>query len=75
VGAAVFYYALKHVLLGRCCGCLFRPRVEGLDHVPAEGAAMAAGNHLSLADPLLMPAVLKRRITFLAKAKYFTAPG
>jgi 1-acyl-sn-glycerol-3-phosphate acyltransferase len=71
----VFYYVLKYVLLGPLLRLLFRPRVEGLEHVPAEGAAIVAGNHLSFADPLLMPAVLKRRITFLAKAEYFTAPG
>nr|WP_260860026.1 lysophospholipid acyltransferase family protein [Streptomyces cupreus] len=66
---------LKYVLLGPLLRLLFRPRVEGLDHVPAAGAAIVAGNHLSFADPLLMPAVLKRRITFLAKAEYFTASG
>jgi 1-acyl-sn-glycerol-3-phosphate acyltransferase len=75
VEGPVFYYALKYVLLGPLLRLLFRPRVEGLEHVPAEGAAIVAGNHLSFADPLLMPAVLKRRITFLAKAEYFTAPG
>ncbi|WP_151484370.1 lysophospholipid acyltransferase family protein [Streptomyces albicerus] len=71
----MFYYVLKYVLLGPLVRLLFRPRVEGLEHVPAEGAAIVAGNHLSFADPLLMPAVLKRRVTFLAKAEYFTAPG
>jgi 1-acyl-sn-glycerol-3-phosphate acyltransferase len=71
----VFYYVLKYVLLGPLLRLLFRPRAEGLEHVPAMGAAIVAGNHLSFADPLLMPAVLKRRITFLAKAEYFTAPG
>ncbi|GCB44814.1 1-acyl-sn-glycerol-3-phosphate acyltransferase [Streptomyces sp. NL15-2K] len=71
----MFYDMLKYVLLGPLLRLLFRPRVEGLEHVPAEGAAIVAGNHLSFADPLLMPAVLKRRITFLAKAEYFTAPG
>ncbi|MBT2417891.1 1-acyl-sn-glycerol-3-phosphate acyltransferase [Streptomyces sp. ISL-22] len=71
----MFYYVLKYVLLGPLLRLLFRPRVEGLEHVPAQGAAIVAGNHLSFADPLLMPAVLKRRITFLAKAEYFTAPG
>lgn len=34
-----------------------------------------AGNHLSFSDHFLMPAILKRRITFLAKAEYFTGPG
>ncbi|MFD7401796.1 lysophospholipid acyltransferase family protein [Streptomyces sp. NPDC059866] len=71
----MFYYVLKHILLGPLLRLLFRPRAEGLEHVPAEGAAIIAGNHLSFADPLLMPGVLKRRITFLAKAEYFTAPG
>ncbi|MFE9976598.1 lysophospholipid acyltransferase family protein [Streptomyces hirsutus] len=71
----MFYYLLKYVFLGPLLRLLFRPRVEGLEHVPARGAAIVAGNHLSFVDPLLMPAVLKRRITFLAKAEYFTAPG
>ncbi|MFD8940306.1 lysophospholipid acyltransferase family protein, partial [Streptomyces sp. NPDC059578] len=71
----MFYYALKHVLLGPLLRLLFRPRIEGLQHVPESGAAIVAGNHLSFADHFLMPAILKRRITFLAKAEYFTGPG
>ncbi|MEU8570478.1 lysophospholipid acyltransferase family protein [Streptomyces pathocidini] len=71
----MFYYVLKYVLLGPLLRVLFRPRIEGLEHVPAEGAAIVAGNHLSFSDHFLMPAILPRRITFLAKAEYFTGPG
>ncbi|MEV5322166.1 lysophospholipid acyltransferase family protein [Streptomyces sp. NPDC052687] len=71
----MFYQLLKHVLLGPLLRAVFRPRIEGLEHVPASGAAIVAGNHLSFSDHFLMPAVLKRRITFLAKAEYFTGPG
>ncbi|MFE5600661.1 lysophospholipid acyltransferase family protein [Streptomyces coelicoflavus] len=71
----MFYYVLKYVLLGPLLRVAFRPRIEGLDHVPGSGAAIVAGNHLSFADHFLMPAVLRRRITFLAKAEYFTGPG
>jgi 1-acyl-sn-glycerol-3-phosphate acyltransferase len=71
----LFYHLLKHVLLGPLLRAVFRPRIEGLEHVPASGAAIVAGNHLSFSDHFLMPAVLKRRITFLAKAEYFTGPG
>ncbi|MET7322266.1 lysophospholipid acyltransferase family protein [Streptomyces sp. NPDC005549] len=71
----MFYYVLKYVLLGPLLRVVFRPRIEGLDHVPGSGAAIIAGNHLSFSDHFLMPAVLKRRITFLAKAEYFTGPG
>ncbi|MGW0551442.1 lysophospholipid acyltransferase family protein [Streptomyces altiplanensis] len=71
----MFYYVLKYVLLGPLLRLLFRPRIEGLDHVPDDGAAIVAGNHLSFSDHFLMPAIIKRRITFLAKAEYFTGPG
>ncbi|QXE38103.1 1-acyl-sn-glycerol-3-phosphate acyltransferase [Streptomyces sp. GMY02] len=71
----MFYYVLKYVLLGPLLRLLFRPRIEGLEHIPAHGPAIVAGNHLSFSDHFLMPAILKRRITFLAKAEYFTGPG
>ncbi|MEU6276802.1 lysophospholipid acyltransferase family protein [Streptomyces populi] len=71
----MFYHVLKYVLLGPLLRLAFRPRIEGLEHIPSSGAAIVAGNHLSFADHFLMPAVLKRRITFLAKAEYFTGPG
>ncbi|MBL1082908.1 1-acyl-sn-glycerol-3-phosphate acyltransferase [Streptomyces actinomycinicus] len=71
----MFYYLLKYVVLGPLLRLVFRPRIEGLEHVPASGAAIVAGNHLSFSDHFLMPAILKRRITFLAKAEYFTGPG
>ncbi|MGW7352500.1 lysophospholipid acyltransferase family protein [Streptomyces sp. NPDC054784] len=71
----MFYHLLKYVLLGPLLRLLFRPRIEGLEHIPDEGAAIVAGNHLSFSDHFLMPAVLQRRITFLAKAEYFTGPG
>ncbi|MEV5958038.1 lysophospholipid acyltransferase family protein [Streptomyces sp. NPDC051987] len=71
----MFYYLLKYVLLGPLLRVVFRPRIEGLEHVPPSGPAIIAGNHLSFSDHFLMPAVLKRRITFLAKAEYFTGPG
>lgn len=71
----MFYHLLKHVLLGPLLRLLFRPRIEGLENIPPEGAAIVAGNHLSFSDHFLMPAILTRRITFLAKAEYFTGPG
>jgi 1-acyl-sn-glycerol-3-phosphate acyltransferase len=71
----LFYYLLKYVLLGPLLRLVFRPRIEGLENVPASGPAIVAGNHLSFSDHFLMPAMLKRRITFLAKAEYFTGPG
>jgi 1-acyl-sn-glycerol-3-phosphate acyltransferase len=53
----------------------FRPWVEGLENVPAQGPAILASNHLSFSDSLFLPAVLDRKITFIAKSEYFTTPG
>ncbi|MDB1089902.1 lysophospholipid acyltransferase family protein [Streptomyces sp. ACA25] len=53
----------------------FRPWVEGREHVPAEGPAILASNHLSFCDSFFLPAVLDRKVTFIAKAEYFTTPG
>ncbi|MCX4733630.1 MULTISPECIES: 1-acyl-sn-glycerol-3-phosphate acyltransferase [unclassified Streptomyces] len=71
----MFYQVLKYVIIGPLLRLFFRPRIEGLEHIPEDGAAIVAGNHLSFSDHFLMPAILKRRITFLAKAEYFTGPG
>ena len=71
----MLYYVLKYAVLGPLLRLLFRPRMVGLEHIPEEGAAIIAGNHLSFSDHFLMPVMLKRRITFLAKQEYFTGPG
>jgi 1-acyl-sn-glycerol-3-phosphate acyltransferase len=53
----------------------FRPWVEGLENIPAEGPAILASNHLSFSDSFFLPAILERKVTFIAKAEYFTTPG
>jgi 1-acyl-sn-glycerol-3-phosphate acyltransferase len=71
----LFYWFLKFVAIGPVVRVLFRPRADSTDHVPATGAAILASNHLSAADWIFMPLSLKRRVTFLAKAEYFTGTG
>jgi 1-acyl-sn-glycerol-3-phosphate acyltransferase len=71
----VFYWFLKWIAIGPVLRVVFRPQVEGAAHVPAEGPAILASNHLSYADWLFMPLTLPRRVTFVAKAEYFTSPG
>ena len=70
----MFYGAMK-IVLGKPIKAAFRPWVEGLENVPAEGPAILASNHLSFSDSFFLPAVLDRKVTFIAKAEYFTTPG
>jgi 1-acyl-sn-glycerol-3-phosphate acyltransferase len=71
----LFYWFLKFVAVGPIVKLVFRPQAEGTDNVPRAGAVILASNHLSAADWVFMPIALRRRVTFLAKAEYFTGRG
>ncbi|MGN6780771.1 MAG: lysophospholipid acyltransferase family protein [Marmoricola sp.] len=71
----MFYWFLKWIALGPMLRVVFRPHAVGLENVPEDGPAILASNHLSYADWLFMPLTLPRRVSFVAKAEYFTTPG
>ncbi|MGV8965145.1 MAG: lysophospholipid acyltransferase family protein [Cellulomonas sp.] len=71
----MFYWFLKRVLFGPILKVLFRPWVRGIEHVPAEGAAIFASNHLAVVDSFFLPLELNREIVFIGKADYFTGSG
>ncbi|TRW79166.1 1-acyl-sn-glycerol-3-phosphate acyltransferase [Mycolicibacterium sp. 018/SC-01/001] len=71
----MWYWLFKFVFMGPLLTLLGRPKVQGLEHVPANGAVILASNHLAVADSFYLPLVVSRRITFLAKAEYFTGTG
>ena len=71
----MWYWLFKYIFMGPLLTLLGRPKVEGLEHVPSGGAAILASNHLAVADSFYLPLVVRRRITFLAKAEYFTGTG
>nr|WP_277605945.1 lysophospholipid acyltransferase family protein [Glycomyces sp. L485] len=62
-------------VLGPILWAIWRPRVEGLHHVPDTGPAILASNHLAVFDSVFLPLVVKRHITFIAKEEYFSGTG
>jgi 1-acyl-sn-glycerol-3-phosphate acyltransferase len=66
----VAYWVFKG-LLSPLFLLLWRVRVEGREHVPAHGPAVLAANHQSFCDSFFLPLVLRRRLTYVAKAEYF----
>jgi 1-acyl-sn-glycerol-3-phosphate acyltransferase len=70
----VFYWVVK-AILGPFLTLVFRPWAEGIENVPREGPAIIASNHLSFADHFFGPLPLPRKVTYLAKAEYFTGRG
>ena len=64
-------YRIMKAIVGPVLRLLFKVRVEGIEHVPSGGPVILASNHLSFSDSIFLPLVLKRRVTFVAKAEYF----
>ncbi|NJQ01462.1 lysophospholipid acyltransferase family protein [Streptomyces zingiberis] len=66
--------ALK-AFLGLLVRVLYRPRVEGAEHVPASGPVILAGNHVTFIDSLFLALVMKRQVFFIGKDEYVTGRG
>ncbi len=53
---------------------LYRIRVAGLEHVPAEGPALVVCNHVSFADALVLSAAVHRPMRVVMEASIFRIP-
>jgi 1-acyl-sn-glycerol-3-phosphate acyltransferase len=70
-------YAVTHALFSTVLRVVWRPRILGVENLPRRGPVILASNHLSFIDSLVIPlaAPARLRVTFLAKADYFTGGG
>jgi 1-acyl-sn-glycerol-3-phosphate acyltransferase len=68
-------YEVVHAVVPPAAKLIWRPRVEGVENIPATGPVILASNHVSFADSLVIPFVVPRRVVFLAKRDYFTGAG
>ncbi|WGX97373.1 1-acyl-sn-glycerol-3-phosphate acyltransferase [Nocardioides sp. L-11A] len=71
----MWFWVLRRVLLGPVVRWYTRPRVTGLDHLPATGPVIVAANHRAEIDSFVLSLVLPRRPRFLAKAEYYDGTG
>ena len=71
----MFYWWLKHGLLGPLMSSVFRPTIEGTEHIPRTGPVIVVCNHLSFVDSVFLPLAIPRRMSYLAKSDYFTGKG
>lgn len=51
-----------------------RLRPVGLENIPSEGGLILCANHIAVRDPILIAAVCKRPIRFVAKKELFSVP-
>ncbi|MEV0681856.1 lysophospholipid acyltransferase family protein [Actinosynnema sp. NPDC050436] len=70
----MLYTVMKRVV-APTARLVWRPKVEGLENIPTTGPVILAPNHLSFIDSIVIPMVVPRRVSFLAKAEYFEGTG
>ena len=68
-------YGALHRIVPPLLRAIWRPHVEGLEHVPRTGPLILASNHQSFIDSVVIPAVTPRPVNFLAKSDYFEGRG
>jgi 1-acyl-sn-glycerol-3-phosphate acyltransferase len=68
-------YTLARWITGLIFRVVWRPRVSGVEHIPASGPVIIASNHMSFIDSVVIPLAVPRRVRFLAKAEYFEGRG
>jgi len=67
-------YGFFHYIIAVAYGIAFRGEVAGQQHLPADGAFLVAGNHVSFLDPPLIGVHVPRQLAFFAR-KTLWKPG
>ncbi|MCX5058435.1 MULTISPECIES: 1-acyl-sn-glycerol-3-phosphate acyltransferase [unclassified Streptomyces] len=65
-------FVLIKAVLGPIMRLMFRPRVEGAEHIPGDGPVILAGNHLTFIDSMILSLVCDRQVLFIGKDEYVT---
>ncbi len=67
----MLYSLFKNAVFRPIIKYLYGARAEGEQNIPATGGVILASNHLDAGDTVVLPAMIKRQVTFPAKAELF----
>lgn len=66
-----WYSFLKYTVVRPFVKVAYHARVEGEENIPSTGGVILACNHTSATETYLLPALIKRQVTYPAKAELF----
>lgn len=65
------FYAFSYCVCQSILRAVFHLSVKGRNNIPLSGPFIAVSNHVAFFDPVIIGAVLKREMAYLAKAELF----
>ncbi len=71
----MWYSFFKYVVVGPVMVLGYRPRWRGRENLPRTGPFVLAANHTSTIEATVVPLGVPRRVTFVAKRKYYQGSG
>lgn len=71
---AVYYWVNVLTWIRLIILLVIKRDIKGLQNVPRKGPVILAGNHLNLADPPIITAIMPRRIVWMGKQELFDIP-
>jgi len=69
------FYSFMKATLGNAMKLFYQPWIRGQQHIPDEGPAILASNHLAVIDSFFLPLMIRREVVFMGKSDYFTGKG
>lgn len=64
-------YRIMRAILSPIYKFWYRPKIEGKENIPHDGAIILAGNHIHLMDQCNVIVSTKRKLHYMAKKEYF----
>lgn len=71
----IWYPLLKYSFVLPICKYWYRASIEGQENIPKKGGAILACNHIAVGETFLLPALINRRVTYMAKKELFSGAG
>ncbi len=71
----MWYWFFKFAVIGPLGILIFRPKWDGRDNLPRDGAFIVAANHMTMLDPPFISLGVPRKVIFVAKTKYYSRRG
>lgn len=71
----MWYWIFKFTIFRPLARFGWRAKLVGAENIPTQGGAVIAANHLAGIDSIVIPALMRRRLTYPAKAELFNGKG